>query len=98
MENILFIVGGGVAIALGGDVVVESSRNIAVACGMSETLVGLTIVYIGTSHPELVTSFVAAKKNEVDMAHGMDQETSRQGERSDYGSSVCGICGIHYYA
>ena len=69
-KNILFIVGGGAAIALGGDVVVESSRNIAVACGMSETLVGLTIVSIGTSLPELVTSFVAAKKNEVDMALG----------------------------
>lgn len=69
-KNILFIVGGGAAIVLGGDVVVESSRNIAVACGMSETLVGLTVVSIGTSLPELVTSFVAAKKNEVDMALG----------------------------
>lgn len=38
--------------------------------GMSQTLIGLTIVSIGTSLPELVTSIVAAKKNEVDMALG----------------------------
>ncbi len=37
---------------------------------MSQTLIGLTIVSIGTSLPELVTSIVAAKKNEVDMALG----------------------------
>lgn len=67
---LLFIIGGGVAIALGGDVVVESAKNIAAAAGMDETLVGLTIVSVGTSLPELVTSFVAAKKDEVDMALG----------------------------
>lgn len=69
-KSIIFIICGAAGIALGGDVVVESSRNIALALGMSETLVGLTIVSIGTSLPELVTSFVAAKKGEVDMALG----------------------------
>ena len=49
---------------------VETASRIATACGMSETLVGLTIVSIGTSLPELVTSIVAARKNEVGMALG----------------------------
>ena len=50
--------------------VVNSASNIATRLGMSQTLVGLTIVSIGTSLPELVTSVVAARKNEVDMALG----------------------------
>ena len=53
-----------------GDVVVDSASRIAIDLGMSQTLVGLTIVSIGTSLPELVTSIVAARKNEVDMALG----------------------------
>ena len=69
-KSILFIVGGGLAIVVGGDVVVESATNVALTLGMSETLVGLTIVSVGTSLPELVTSVVAARKNEVDMALG----------------------------
>lgn len=67
---ILYIVGGGVGIALGGDWTVDAASNIAAAMGISQTLIGLTIVSIGTSLPELVTSVVAAKKNEVDMALG----------------------------
>lgn len=67
---LLFIIGGGAAIAVGGDVVVESARNIAGALGMDDTLIGLTVVSVGTSLPELVTSIVAAKKKEVDMALG----------------------------
>ena len=62
-KSLLFIV-------IGGDVVVDSASNIALKIGMSQTLVGLTIVSIGTSLPELVTSVVAARKNEVDMALG----------------------------
>lgn len=69
-KSIFFIVAGAVGIALGGDVVVNSASNIATKFGMSQTLVGLTIVSIGTSLPELVTSIVAARKNEVDMALG----------------------------
>lgn len=68
--SILFIVGGAIAIAIGGDVTVDAASRIASDLGMSQTLIGLTIVSIGTSLPELVTSIVAAKKNEVDMALG----------------------------
>lgn len=69
-KSILFIVLGAAAIAFGGDLVVRSASDIALAFGMSQTLVGLTICAIGTSLPELVTSIVAARKNQVDMALG----------------------------
>ena len=69
-KSILCIVGGAVAIAFGGDMTVDAASRIAIDLGMSQTLVGLTIVSIGTSLPELVTSVVAARKNEVDMAVG----------------------------
>ena len=65
--SILFIIGGAIAIAVGGDVTVDAASRIASDLGMSQTLIGLTI---GTSLPELVTSIVAARKNEVDMALG----------------------------
>lgn len=67
---IVFIVGGIAAIAAGGELVVDSASEIAKNFGLSENLIGLTIVACGTSLPELVTSIVAAKKNEVDMALG----------------------------
>ena len=70
MESILFIVGGMIAIKFGGDFVVDSASDIALSFGLSQTLIGLTIVALGTSLPELVTSIVAARKNEVDMALG----------------------------
>ena len=69
-KSIIFIIGGAAAIAVGGDLVVDSASRIATTFGMSQTLVGLTIVSIGTSLPELVTSIVAARKKEVDMALG----------------------------
>lgn len=69
-KSIIFIVGGAAAIAFGGDLTVDAASRIAIDLGMSQTLVGLTIVSIGTSLPELVTSVVAARKNEVDMAVG----------------------------
>lgn len=68
--SFISIVGGAAAIAIGGDWVVDSASTLAMALGMSETMVGLTIVAVGTSLPELVTSFVAARKGEVDMALG----------------------------
>ena len=70
--SIVFIIGGAAAIAIkfGGDFVVDSASALASAFGLSQTLIGLTIVSIGTSLPELVTSIVAARKNEVDMALG----------------------------
>jgi len=69
-KMILFIVGGAIAIKFGGDFVVDGASVIAGKLGLSQTLIGLTVVALGTSLPELVTSIVAAKKNEVDMALG----------------------------
>ena len=65
---LIFIVGGMIAIKYGGDFVVDGAS--VIAAGLSQTLIGLTIVATGTSLPELVTSIVAARKNEVDMALG----------------------------
>ena len=67
---VVYIVGGAVAVKFGGDWVVNSAKTIAAFLGLSENLIGLTIVAMGTSLPELVTSVVAARKNELDMAVG----------------------------
>lgn len=67
---LIFIGGGLVAIVIGGQIVVNCSETIARGFGLSETLIGLTICSIGTSLPELVTSVVAAKKNQAGMALG----------------------------
>lgn len=67
---LVFIGGGLVAIVIGGQMVVNCSETIARGFGLSETLIGLTICSIGTSLPELVTSVVAAKKNQAGMALG----------------------------
>lgn len=69
-KSILFIIVGLAGIILGGDLVVDSASSIAIALGMSETLVGLTIVAIGTSLPELVTSLTALKKGENQLVIG----------------------------
>jgi len=66
----VYILGGAAAIIIGGQLVVNSAKTIALACHMTETLVGLTIVAMGTSLPELVTSVVAAKKGQNGMAAG----------------------------
>ena len=70
LKSVLFIVGGLIAIVAGGNMVVESATDIAVAFGFSQTFIGLTIVATGTSLPELVTSMVAAKKGENELALG----------------------------
>lgn len=67
---LLYIVGGAAAIAFGGSLVVDSASAIAAHFGLSDNLIGLTVVAFGTSLPELVTSVVAARKNEMDMALG----------------------------
>ena len=67
---ILFIIIGMAAIGIGGKMVVSGASDIARRFGMSDNLIGMTVVALGTSLPELVTSVVAAKKNEVDMALG----------------------------
>ena len=67
---ILLILVGLACIIVGGELVVDNAKKIAAAAGMSETLIGLTIVAIGTSLPELVTSIVASKKGENGLAVG----------------------------
>lgn len=59
---IVFIVGGIVAIKFGGDFVVNGASTVAAKLGLSQNLIGLTIVACGTSLPELVTSVVARAK------------------------------------
>ncbi len=66
----VFILVGIVCIVAGGQLVVENAKAIARTFGMSETLIGLTIIAFGTSLPELVTSVVAAKKGENGLAVG----------------------------
>lgn len=69
-KSILYSVVGAAAIIGGGQLVVESAKVIAATLGMGETLIGLTVVAIGTSLPELVTSIVAAKKGDSGIAMG----------------------------
>ena len=67
---VLFAVFGCAAIVGGGQLTVDSAVKIAASMGMSERMIGLTIVAIGTSLPELVTSLMALKKGETDIALG----------------------------
>ena len=69
-KSILLIVLGLAGIIGGGTLSVECAKKIASACGMSEAIIGLTVVALGTSLPELVTSVVAARKGESDIAVG----------------------------
>ena len=69
-KTILLSVIGVVGIVIGGDMVVNSATDIATSFGMSANLVGLTIVAFGTSLPEFVTSVVAIKKGETEIAIG----------------------------
>ncbi|MBR7172622.1 MAG: calcium/sodium antiporter [Clostridia bacterium] len=69
-QIIIYIVGGLAAVVFGGECVSTTAKFLAIQMGMSEALVGLTIVAIGTSLPELVTCVVAARKGENDIAIG----------------------------
>lgn len=69
-KNIFITLLGLIAIIFGGSFVVDNGTKIAYSLGMSETLVGLTIIAIGTSLPELVTSISAALKKESEIALG----------------------------
>lgn len=66
----IYMVIGGVLVVWGSDVTVDSATAIAQVIGLSERFIGLTIVALGTSLPELVTSVVAARKGNVDIAIG----------------------------
>ena len=67
---ILWVLLGGTAIVLGSDVTVASASYVAKSFGMTEKLIGLTIVAFGTSLPELITSTMAAAKKKADIAIG----------------------------
>jgi len=69
-RKIIYTLLGLTAIVFGGELVVKNSIEVALAWGMSEALVGLTIVAVGTSLPELVTSITAALKKESEIALG----------------------------
>ncbi|OOB77178.1 MAG: sodium:proton exchanger [Epulopiscium sp. Nuni2H_MBin003] len=69
-KSIIFAICGAIGIFIGGDLVVNNSVKIALDLGMSERMVGLTIIAVGTSLPELVTSITAARKGESDIALG----------------------------
>ncbi|MEA3399407.1 MAG: calcium/sodium antiporter [Patescibacteria group bacterium] len=67
---ILMIIAGLIGLTLGGKWIVNGSVAIATAIGISEAVIGLTVVAIGTSLPELATSVIAALKKDVDIAVG----------------------------
>ena len=70
IKCLIYIVIGVACIIWGGDITVDSAKQIAAMLGMSDTLIGLTVVSIGTSLPELVTSVVAARKGESGLSLG----------------------------
>lgn len=70
LKSGIYIVIGLIGIVWGGNLVVDSASNIALTFAWSQTFIGLTIVALGTSLPELVTSVVAARKGENDLAVG----------------------------
>ena len=69
-KSLLFVAIGLAAVVFGGDMVVDNASLIAKTWGMSDTLVGLTIVAVGTSLPDLVTSITATKKGDSGIALG----------------------------
>lgn len=70
IKSVLVSIVGIAAIIFGGNLVVNSASSIASSFGVSDQLIGLTIVSIGTSLPEFVTSIIAARKGESDLALG----------------------------
>ena len=69
-KSVLWIIAGLIMLVAGARAIVYSSVNLAVIAGISERVIGLTIVSIGTSLPEAATSIVAARKNNADIAIG----------------------------
>ena len=70
IRTIVYIVCGAIGIIYGGNLVVNGASTIAQAFGMSDNLIGLTVVALGTSLPEFVTSVMATKKGKLDIAIG----------------------------
>jgi cation:H+ antiporter len=70
IQSILYIIGGIAMLVIGGKLIVNSAEKIALNLGISQRVIALTIISIGTSLPELATSIVAARKRNVDIAIG----------------------------
>ena len=69
-KSFLFTIVGLIAIVLGSNLVVDSASALAKLLGISEKMIALTIIALGTSLPELVTSVTATRKGEYDIAIG----------------------------
>ncbi len=69
-KAILLVSCGFIGLVVGGELIVQSAVDIATRCGVSEAIIGLTIVALGTSLPELATSVIAAFKKNSDIALG----------------------------
>ena len=83
LKSVFYTALGIAGIVVGGDLVVDSASDIAAAFGLSQTIIGLTILAVGTSLPELVTSLVATRKGENDLAMG-----------NGIGSNIFNILGV----
>ena len=76
-KSLLYIAGGLIAVIAGGNLVVDNACIIAESFGVSQNFIGLTIIAVGTSPPELVTSIVATRK-------GRQRSCARQCDRIEY--------------
>ena len=70
MINLLLLLAGFVLLIIGGRLIVDAATDVARLIGLSERIIGLTVISIGTSLPELATSIIAARKKNTDMAIG----------------------------
>lgn len=70
LGNLVLVVLGAIGLAFGGGAIVDGASELALRVGASPELIGLTVVAVGTSLPELVTSLVAAARQQVDIAVG----------------------------
>ena len=68
--SLLYVVVGIIGLIVGGNLIVDNAQDIARAVGLSETIIGLTIVALGTSLPEIATVLVAAYRGQSDVALG----------------------------
>lgn len=69
-KDVVFIISGLILLVLGANLLVDGAIAVAKYFGLSEVIIGLTVIAIGTSLPELATSAIAAKKGEADVALG----------------------------
>jgi len=70
LPDVLWVIAGSAALVLGGYGIVEGAVQVAGALGVSQVVIGLTVVAVGTSLPELATALVAAARGEADIAVG----------------------------